>query len=146
MSKETSNASLHGHATLTDQVQGEAEAEKRTAEVSMSSIVTNVLNDKGPDAEAILFREDEIIAERYEVISSLGQGGMGTVYLVRDQVAGENRALKVMAGWMSQESQAAKRFLNEARARDFRHAYCPDDRYLSLEYSQFVVYHDDETH
>ncbi len=59
----------------------------------MSGIVTNVLGGKGPDDEAILFREGDIVAERYEVKGSLGHGGMGTVYLVLDRVARENRAM-----------------------------------------------------
>ena len=41
--------------------------------------------------------QKEIIANRYEIISQLGQGGMGTVYEVYDQVSREKRALKLLS-------------------------------------------------
>ncbi len=74
MSEEVKNASLHGHATLTDQVQGEPEAAKRTAEVSMRRIVTHVLSDIGSEVEANLFCLGDIVAQRYEVKRLLVKG------------------------------------------------------------------------
>lgn len=42
------------------------------------------------------FASGEILAARYEILGHLGQGGMGTVYHVRDMELGEEIALKVV--------------------------------------------------
>jgi TolB-like protein/predicted Ser/Thr protein kinase/Tfp pilus assembly protein PilF len=60
--------------------------------------------------------------DRFEIIRILGKGGMGTVYLARDQRLGRQIALKVLTGddLASEESRA--RFLREARtAAAIRH-------------------------
>ena len=41
-------------------------------------------------------RVPELIAGRYEVEATLGKGGMGAVYRVRDRRGGERMALKEM--------------------------------------------------
>ncbi|MBI4614728.1 MAG: serine/threonine protein kinase [Planctomycetes bacterium] len=50
---------------------------------------------------------------RYEILRELGRGGMGTVYLVRDQFLGRDVALKVLRGALP---GAVERFVREARA------------------------------
>jgi serine/threonine-protein kinase len=44
-----------------------------------------------------MLQEKTLIANRYEVLSLLGEGGMGQVYRVHDTVSGKACALKVLA-------------------------------------------------
>ena len=52
----------------------------------------------------------------YRVIESLGQGGMGTVYLAEDTQLGRKVAIKVISGAAHTDPAARARFLQEARA------------------------------
>jgi len=52
----------------------------------------------------------------YEVITSLGKGGMGEVYLVEDKRLGRKVALKFLQNGLSTNLQGLKRFEQEARA------------------------------
>ncbi|HEU4405598.1 MAG TPA: protein kinase [Polyangiaceae bacterium] len=51
--------------------------------------------------------------KHYEIVRTLGQGGMGTVYLARDTKLGRLVAIKVLT---EHSEEAAVRFLSEARA------------------------------
>src|SRR5207245_8435833 len=51
----------------------------------------------------------------YEVIRELGRGGMGTVYLARDNELGRKVALKILPSGFSDRSATAGRFRREAR-------------------------------
>jgi serine/threonine-protein kinase len=60
------------------------------------------------------------VLDRFEIVRVLGKGGMGTVYLARDQRLGRSVALKVLNELDSEEQRA--RFLREARtAAAIRH-------------------------
>jgi serine/threonine-protein kinase len=52
---------------------------------------------------------------RYEVVRTLGRGGMATVYLARDTQLGRPVALKVLAPELAGEERFRKRFVREAR-------------------------------
>ena len=56
-----------------------------------------------------------VLAERFEIRTSLGSGGMGTVFAAFDRVRGEEVALKVLLPHLLADPQARERFLNEAR-------------------------------
>src|SRR5262249_18813779 len=52
----------------------------------------------------------------YEIVSALGAGGMGEVYLARDTRLGRDVAVKVMRADLTDSPQARERFQREARA------------------------------
>jgi serine/threonine protein kinase len=52
----------------------------------------------------------------YRVVSRLGAGGMGTVYLGEHQLLGSRAAIKVLLPEMSEQKRIVERFFDEARA------------------------------
>ncbi len=52
----------------------------------------------------------------YTIESTLGQGGMGVVYLATDNLLHRRAALKLLPPDLSQDPEARRRFLNEGRA------------------------------
>jgi pimeloyl-ACP methyl ester carboxylesterase/DNA-binding winged helix-turn-helix (wHTH) protein len=53
---------------------------------------------------------------RYEIISRLGVGGMGEVYLARDTQLDRKVALKLLSGKFTQDTEWLRRFIREAKA------------------------------
>lgn len=56
------------------------------------------------------------IDDRYEVIGTLGEGGMGTVYHVRHRLLGKQLALKALRADLARDGDLGQRFIREARA------------------------------
>jgi serine/threonine protein kinase len=52
----------------------------------------------------------------YGVVSKLGEGGMGVVYLARHVTLGKKAAIKVLRPALSSNQDIVSRFFNEARA------------------------------
>ena len=64
-----------------------------------------------------------IIADRYNVLRKLGEGGMGTVYLAEHVKMGRKSAVKVMNPGMVHDADAISRFNREAaNASKINHA------------------------
>ena len=62
------------------------------------------------------------MAEKYEILEKLRQGGMGAVYKVRHRLLDEVRVVKVLRSWALGSEEARSRFLHEARvASRLRH-------------------------
>lgn len=59
---------------------------------------------------------DSILGGRYEVIRSLGRGGIGKVFLVRDNQTGQQLALKMLRTRYQDSERAIKRFEREVSA------------------------------
>jgi serine/threonine-protein kinase len=57
-----------------------------------------------------------ILADRYRIVSKLGEGGMGTVYLAEHMTIQKKVAVKVLAPEYSHRPDLVERFLQEARA------------------------------
>lgn len=66
-----------------------------------------------PRADPLL---GKMVAGRYRVLSKLGQGGMGAVYLAEQEGLGHRVALKFLSASFSQDVDVARRFLNEAKS------------------------------
>ncbi|MBY0547589.1 MAG: protein kinase [Candidatus Obscuribacterales bacterium] len=55
-----------------------------------------------------------LIEERYEIISCLGEGGMGQVYLATEISLRRKVALKFLHNWLAADSDSQNRFYREA--------------------------------
>ncbi len=53
---------------------------------------------------------------RYQILSLIGAGGMGQVYLARDQRLGRLIALKLLPSHLTQDTELVRRFKKEAQA------------------------------
>jgi serine/threonine-protein kinase len=66
-----------------------------------------------PVADPLLGR---VIDGRYRVEKSIGEGGMGIVYLISHAVLGKRMALKVLRGEMAKDADVVQRFMQEAQS------------------------------
>jgi serine/threonine protein kinase len=57
----------------------------------------------------------QTIKDRYAIISMLGEGGMGEVYLATDQLTGQQVAVKILAIHLRANSEMLQRFQREAK-------------------------------
>ena len=62
------------------------------------------------------YAQGDTIAGRFVITRLLGEGGMGKVYVAKQQPMGRKIALKVMRGDLTGEDAAVKRFFREALA------------------------------
>jgi serine/threonine protein kinase/Flp pilus assembly protein TadD len=72
-------------------------------------------------AAQLLIKREARLAEgqrigRYQVVALLGEGGMGAVYLVKDEILGRQVALKVLPSQFTRDADRLRRFEQEARA------------------------------
>ncbi|MBI3181663.1 MAG: protein kinase [Myxococcales bacterium] len=58
----------------------------------------------------------QVLGERYRILSKLGEGGMGTVYLAEHVVLGKKLAVKVLRPELTREEEQVRRFQQEAVA------------------------------
>ena len=60
--------------------------------------------------------QPQLIAGRYRVLRAIGRGGMGTVWLCRDQVLGREVAVKQIGALPGESATETKRAMREARS------------------------------
>jgi hypothetical protein len=65
--------------------------------------------------EAVRFERGQVVAGRYTVLDLVGKGGMGCIYKVRDNVLGEDVALKTLLPQFARDRVVVERFFNEAK-------------------------------
>jgi eukaryotic-like serine/threonine-protein kinase len=85
-----------------------------------------------------------VIASRYEILQTVGRGGMGTVYKAHDRILDEIVAVKVLRAELASSPDLARRFRQETKlARRVRHPnICGiheygedrDIRYIAMEF------------
>jgi serine/threonine protein kinase/tetratricopeptide (TPR) repeat protein len=81
-----------------------------------SSITKTMAGPQVPPAE------EKLIADRYRILSTLGKGGMGEVYKVRDIKLQEDMALKLLRPEIANDPDVIQRFRNELKlARKITH-------------------------
>ena len=56
------------------------------------------------------------INDRYEIIRSIGEGGMANVYLAFDTILNRNVAVKILRGDLANDEKFVRRFQREAIA------------------------------
>lgn len=54
------------------------------------------------------------INDRYQIIKTIGEGGMANVYLARDLILDRNVAVKVLRGDLADDEKFVRRFQREA--------------------------------
>ena len=54
------------------------------------------------------------ISDRYQIIKSIGEGGMANVYLAYDTILDRNVAVKVLRGDLANDEKFVRRFQREA--------------------------------
>lgn len=92
-------------------IQAEPEAEKPVEKVASKAVKSGF-----PKGNTGTF------AGRYEIVDKIGIGGMAAIYKVRDVVAGELLAIKIIRPEIATNDISHKRFRQEARAaRDLNH-------------------------
>jgi serine/threonine protein kinase len=87
----------------------------RTAETTFSQTKTMMGTKASPEG-------GKLIAGRYQVLSTLGKGGMGEVYMVYDIKLQEDMALKLLRPEIASDPDIIQRFRNELKlARKITH-------------------------
>jgi serine/threonine-protein kinase len=71
----------------------------------------------GTEGQATL-KKGQVLFDRYIVERLIGEGGMGTVWLVKDREFDSERALKLIISGIANDPQARARFRREARILD----------------------------
>lgn len=59
--------------------------------------------------------QSQLIADRYRVVRAIGRGGMGTVWLCRDETLGRQVAVKQMGAVSGESAAETTRAMREAR-------------------------------
>ena len=63
-----------------------------------------------------MINKGQKINDRYEIVKSIGEGGMANVYLARDLILNRNVAVKVLRGDLANDEKFVRRFQREALA------------------------------
>ncbi|HEX4899578.1 MAG TPA: protein kinase, partial [Pyrinomonadaceae bacterium] len=71
-------------------------------------------------AESLIGEQKKLLVgqkvKHYQVVASIGEGGMGEVYLAKDTILGRRVALKVLPEYVGKDPDRLRRFKQEARS------------------------------
>ncbi len=80
-------------------------------------VVTDPTNpDEAGTLDTFGVKPGDVFAAKYEIVSKLGSGGMGAVFLARHREIGKLVAIKILRADLAKDRQHLARFLQEARA------------------------------
>jgi HAMP domain-containing protein len=106
---------------LSNDIRGKDSLSKHLIEISKKSHLTNITSSTENSDEKALIKIGDIIGNRFEIIDSLGVGGMGYVFKAIDLDLDEIMAIKVLKNIYNSESDI-NRFKDEIRlARRIAH-------------------------
>ncbi len=110
-------------SALTEACQGDLELQQELRRLlAQHDEMGEFLDGSPPASTSSLLSPGYLVANRYEVVSLLGTGGMGEVYEVEDQELGGRIALKVIHPQVSFNPSALDRFRREVQlARQVTH-------------------------
>src|ERR1044072_7086722 len=83
---------------------------------SLSTVETGGGASRGEGFEAGDSLVGRVLDGKYEILSPLGSGGMGTVYRARRVHIGDEVAIKVLHSRLTNDEKLVERFRREARA------------------------------
>ena len=61
-----------------------------------------------------MIQKGQVISERYEILRSIGEGGMANVYLANDIILDRKVAIKILRGDLANDEKFVRRFQREA--------------------------------
>ncbi|MCA1617142.1 MAG: serine/threonine protein kinase, partial [Acidobacteria bacterium] len=107
-------------AAFLDQVCDSDEALRKEVESLLNSFTESFMETPAVALEALADEREKLKAgetiSHYQILSSLGAGGMGEVYLAQDMKLGRKVALKLLPAYLSSDGDRLRRFEQEARA------------------------------
>lgn len=87
------------------------------AEAIAEQTPTEAVDSQITEVEILPVLEVPEALKHFEILSEIGRGGMGTVYLARDVSLDREVALKVLSPSLTQDEVMVERFVREARAQ-----------------------------
>jgi serine/threonine-protein kinase len=70
----------------------------------------------GNSAREVVVKIGDVVEGRYRILKTLGQGGMGTVFLAEHALIKRRVAIKILHPDLATDANVIERFMNEARA------------------------------
>ena len=65
---------------------------------------------------SVAIKPGDTLEGRYKIIKSIGEGGMGTVFLAEHMLINRKVAIKILRSELAEDTEVVERFMNEARA------------------------------
>jgi serine/threonine protein kinase len=67
-------------------------------------------------AASVAVKAGDTLEGRYKIIKTVGEGGMGTVYLAEHMLIQRKVAIKILRPELAMDATVVERFMKEARA------------------------------
>lgn len=75
-----------------------------------------MVSTMGNTSRAAVVKIGDVVEGRYRILKTLGEGGMGTVYLAEHALIKRRVAIKILHPELATDASVIERFMNEARA------------------------------